>query len=166
MKKTQIIIFIFIILVEACFAYWSITAKELPRSKVVARINNYYLTVDDFKDKSTLLKLNYMAGDTDKIKNDLLEEMIMKNILIQEAQTQNFDKDEAFMKEIERYWEQALLKLLMKRKIEEFATKMRSGDGAERRVKVQQMLDKWVSELRKRAKISINKDTLKKIELK
>jgi len=78
--------------------------------RVVAEINDYELTIADFKEES--------LSDPLKSKEELLEDIIIKKILTQEAQKGDFDKDKAFMKEIERYWEQALLKLLIKRKTE------------------------------------------------
>jgi len=54
--------------------------------------------------------------------------LINKKILIQEALKLNFDKDKTFMKEIERYWEQALLKLLFKIKSDELSRTVRVDD--------------------------------------
>ena len=89
-------------------AYGCGGAKKISgNDKVVARINNYTMTAEDFRDYARV------AGGT---KEEALEELITRDILIQEAQKNNFDKDRAFMKEIERYWEQALLKLLIKKK--------------------------------------------------
>lgn len=89
--------------------------------RVVARINDYELTVSDFKSEARLLKGNKsLSADPARRKQELLQEMIDKKVLIQEAQKLNFDKQKSFMKEIERYWEQALLKLLLKKKADEF----------------------------------------------
>jgi len=89
-------------------------------SQVVAKINNYELTQEDFRNEALLITGNKrLPPDQFKAKEELLEEMINKKILIQEAQKLNFDKQKSFMKEIERYWEQALLKLLFKQKAEE-----------------------------------------------
>ena len=94
-----------------------------PDSKhVIAKINDYELSVRDFKDEASFsMKLRFLASNPLEAKEDFLEEMITQNILIQEAQKQNFDKDGAFMKEIERYWRQTLLKLLVKKKTEELS---------------------------------------------
>jgi len=88
--------------------------------QVVAKINNYELTKEDFKNEALLITgSKSLPPDQSKAKEELLDEMINKKILIQEAQKLNFDKQKSFMKEIERYWEQALLKLLFKRKADE-----------------------------------------------
>lgn len=101
--------------------------------KVLAKINAYELTVDDFNAEFRLTAPNkYISGDQKNTRADLLDEVITKKILLQEAQRENFDKDRAFMKEIERYWEQALIKLLVQKKTEEFS---RSITVAEREVR-------------------------------
>jgi len=96
-------------------------AKEyLPEAECVATINNYKLTVADFKeDLKTAVAQKYLVEDPAKAKRDILEELITRKVLIQEAQKGNFDKQPNFMKEIERYWEQALLKFFLKKKSQE-----------------------------------------------
>lgn len=96
--------------------------QAMPGERVVAKINNYKLTASDFKDEARYIRRpGPRFSDPVKEKEYLLDEMITKKVLILEAQAQNFDKDRAFMKEIEKYWEQALLKLLYKKKSEEVA---------------------------------------------
>jgi len=88
--------------------------------RVIARINNYELTVADFEPEARAsLPGNMPDTEFEKAKESLLDDLITKRILIQAAQKENFDKDKAFVKEIERYWEQALLKLLYKKKSQE-----------------------------------------------
>ncbi|MCX5665921.1 MAG: SurA N-terminal domain-containing protein [Candidatus Omnitrophica bacterium] len=94
-------------------------AKESPspNAECVATINDYKLTVADFKeDLKTAVAQKYLADDPAKAKRDILEELITRKILVQEAQRENFDKQPSFMKEIERYWEQALIKFFLKQK--------------------------------------------------
>ena len=67
--------------------------KKIPERAVIARINNYDLTVSDFEDE---------VANPDKSKEEALDELITKKILLQEAQRESFDKDAKFMKEIER----------------------------------------------------------------
>jgi len=117
---------------------------------IVAEINKYKMTVEDFRDEARLTAATkYLPADREKAKEELLDEIITKKVLLEEAQRQNFDKNKPFMKEIERYWEQALLKLLIKKKMGELGS-------AEK-------LDKWVSDMRKKANVKIYKENLKKI---
>ena len=134
-------------------------SAEQNESRIIARINDYEMTTDDFRDEARIaLRGKYAQEELIKAREELLEDLIIKNILIQEAQSQNFDKDRAFMKEIEKYWEQALLKLLIKKKMEELSGGI-PGDMAKdaKRKKVAEALDKWMSDLRKGASVKINK---------
>lgn len=163
-------------------------------SQVVARINNYELTVKDFKNEAgRTLSEKYLLSDPIRAKEELLEEIVIKKVLIEEAQKQNFDKNDIFMKEIEKYWEQALLKLLIKKKTEEFSRKivvspneikieyermLKDGivvgsfeetaphiEDNIRRGKIQKALDKWITDSKKSASIKINKDILRSIKI-
>ena len=92
------------------------------KKKVVAKINNVALTVEDFKGEANpLLMKKYSSYSSLKQKDQVLEELITKEILLQEAQRLNLDKQKSFMKEIEGYWEQALMKSLINRKLQEFS---------------------------------------------
>jgi hypothetical protein len=143
-------------------------SNECATSKVIAKINDYELTADDFIGEVKLVSPNInLSSNIEKAKEDALDELITKKVLLQEAQRQNFDKDNRFMKEIERYWEQALLKLLMRKKIDEFSKKISpdiKGDLKHRMIQAQ--LDEWINDLRKSAKIATYKDNLKRVEVK
>lgn len=179
------------------FAAFGCAKSEAPSGdrEIVARINDYEMTAGDFEDEArTALAGRYASGDEKAAKEELLEEMITRNILLQEAQEQNFDKDKAFMKEIEKYWEQALLKLLIKKKSAELARTIRVTDeevkaeydrltGEGGRVapyekmepeirnyvlgtKIQGALEAWQVGLRNKANIKIYRENIKAIELK
>lgn len=110
--------------------------------RVLAKINNYEMTIADFKD-GVKLAAGYknFALDSIKAKQELLDDLIIKNTLIQEAQKLDFDKDASFIKEIQRYWEQALLKLLFKKKYEELFQTIKVTD-----VEISQEYDKMKRE--------------------
>ena len=52
-------------------------------------------------------------------KEGLLDALITKELLLQEAQNMNLDKERDFIKTIELYWEQTLIKNLMIKKSDE-----------------------------------------------
>jgi len=91
-------------------------------NKVVAQINKYKMTMDDIKyefknspyDEAALLK-------TENGRKQYLDNIIEKEVLLQEAQRQGIDREKDFMKSIENYWEQALFKALLERKSREIA---------------------------------------------
>lgn len=118
---------------------------------VIAKINSYTMTVEDLLDAAPRA-----MGRT---KEEILDELITKNVLIQEAQKENFDKDKAFMKEIERYWEQALLKLVIKKKMAEFAGTIDDGE------KIDEVMEKWVRDLKARSNIKIYKENLEEVKI-
>jgi hypothetical protein len=159
-------------------------------NKVLAKIQNYELTTEDFRAETRLTAPNKeLSRDLQKAKEELLDEMIMKKIILQEAVRHNFDKDKAFMKEIERYWEQALFKLLTKEKMDELSREIVVKDSEVREAyermsnaalgniepfevkapeirddiynaKMQESLDKWFRELRAKADVKIYKENL------
>jgi hypothetical protein len=134
--------------------------------RVIAKINNYKLTADDFKDEARFVSSGLLSSDY-KEKEDVINEIVTKKILLQEAQKHNYDKGRAFRKEIERYWEQALLKLLVKEKIDEFSRKIDPNIKDDTRHKmIQAELARWIADVRKTAKIKIYKENLEKIDLK
>ncbi|MBU1147521.1 MAG: hypothetical protein KKD11_04135 [Candidatus Omnitrophica bacterium] len=163
-------------------------AKKPDKSQVVAEINNYLVTTDDLRDEA---KLSIYSAS----KEQILQNIIYKELLLQEAQRINLDKDKNFMKEIENYWKQTLIKRLINMKGNEFlafsqvstdeikaeynrlskenAGKIKpyeqmSGEIRERlRIKKAQVsLDSWIGSLRKNAEIKKYDEVLKAIKLK
>jgi vacuolar-type H+-ATPase subunit I/STV1 len=119
--------------------------------KTIASINNYKMTVGDFRASAKAIP---------GAKKDVLEQLITRNILIQEAQKENFDKDRAFMKEIESYWEQALLKLLIKKKTSEFSAAFK-GD----KDKVEAAMEGWIKGIRASADVKIYEKNLDAVDI-
>lgn len=136
--------------------------------KVLARINNYTLTIADFESESQgKLPSGLSAADLEKAKVGLLDDLITKKLLIQEAQKQKFDKDKAFIKEMERYWEQALLKLLYNKKSRELLREI-SKDESDPEVRdrlIREAMNAWIEDLKKRADIKKYKENLKAVRL-
>jgi peptidyl-prolyl cis-trans isomerase C len=116
-----------VLTVSVCAAGCGRMGEKTPdESGVVAKINNYELTIADFKDEADLTMANkYLSEDPGSAKEEFLEDLITKKLLILEAQKLNFDKEKTFLKMIERYWEQSLIKLLLKKKSLELAGKIR-----------------------------------------
>lgn len=89
-------------------------------NKIVAQVNNYKMTTEDLRYEFK----NAPADNIDRVKTEkgrkeYLEAIIEKEVLLQEAQAQAIDREKDFMKSIENYWEQALLKILLDRKSRE-----------------------------------------------
>jgi hypothetical protein len=128
-------------------------------SRLLAVINNYKMSVGDFyQDVRPILKNKLLTEDPRKEKSQILEELIQKEILIQEAQRLNLDKEKDFMREIEQYWKQALIKSLILKKQNEFARQTQVLDNEVK-------MDNWISELRKAAAVKVDDEALNAISL-
>ncbi|MCK5535046.1 peptidylprolyl isomerase [bacterium] len=94
--------------------------SQIGKEDVLVEVNNYWMTAEEFKGEV----MNLSSTEKRKLatyqgKKQFLETIIEREILLQEAQKQNLDKDKDFMRTIEKYWEQALLQTLLKKKSKE-----------------------------------------------
>ena len=97
-------------------------AKKKGAEKVVAIINDYEMTIEDFNYESKeILRMGKMLGGIPVTKEDMLEALITREILVQEAHKEGLDTDKDFMKTIELYWEQTLLRNLLVKKAKDIA---------------------------------------------
>lgn len=120
-KRMQIVLIVFLLIPAFGCAKKAATDDE----RVIAKINNFELQASDFKEALDPALMKYYTVED---KEQLLEMLISKEILLQEAQKLDLDKEKAFMKEVEGYWEQALLKSLINRKLEELSGKVKVDD--------------------------------------
>jgi hypothetical protein len=95
------------------------------KSPVLARINDYQLTVDEFE-RQLVAETRYETDFklTREAKAQFLEELIKKELLIQEAKRLELDRQEAFIRSIERYWESTLIRDLMSLKGKELGERI------------------------------------------
>jgi hypothetical protein len=158
-------------------------------AKTLASINDYNLFLDEFQYQlAQELELDSDFKLTEEAKKEFLEELIKKQILIQEAKRLKLDTKEDFVRAIQRYWESTLIKNLLDLKGQEisktiyvsedeiqrrYEERVKSGDllvpltAVRDEVKQQLleekktgMLEAWVGELRKKATIRVNDDLL------
>ncbi len=147
---------IVVVIVIGTIAYsFGCGRKKTDSEKMVARVDNYYMTIEDFKDR-----IKHSSHGTDEIQDleQLLDLAIGEQVLIQEAQRQELDRQRSFMKTIERYWAQTLIKEL----IEKQSYKIR--ESVSDREKQQEALNDWINELHKKADIKINKKVLQELK--
>ncbi len=164
-------------------------AGQKSDEEIVARINEYNLSLKEFE---TQLAANL---DTDpefqldqQAKDAFLDQLIQRELLIQEAMKLKLDRRDRFIRTIERYWQSTLIRDLLELKgvevekqtyvSEEEVTgryqKMRNEDpslgpietfreeimqGLKEEKKTQK-LKEWIGLLQKNAKIEINRDLL------
>ena len=117
------------ILVLGCFSILSCAQETTEEKKTLAKINDYVLTLDEFQVQlAEELELDRDFKLTKKTKRDFLDQLITKEILIQEAKKRNLDRRDKLMRAIERYWESTLIRDLM----------IMEGQGIEKRTVVSQ----------------------------
>lgn len=89
----------------------NISSEEKP----MAKVNDYVITEKGFRQElSASAYFHDIVGLTLENKKDFLNELIRKEILIQEAVSKGFDKEETFRQTIENYWEKTLITALLK----------------------------------------------------
>lgn len=96
-------------------------AKKPDKSQIIAQVNNYQVTINDFCQEAA------MSIPTAS-KEQVLQDIIAKELLLQQAQKMDLDKDKSFMKEIENYWKQALIKRVITKKGDEFLAASEASD--------------------------------------
>jgi predicted patatin/cPLA2 family phospholipase len=113
-----------------------------------------------------------------------LDGLIEKEILLQEAQRQGIERENDFMKSIENYWEQALLRILLERKSKEISNLVNvydneieeyyknSGEKQSfskvkneirdiiKQKKQTDAMDAWIEELKKKSCVKVNENVL------
>ncbi len=117
-------ILIVIALVSAIFFY-NTAPKSPPAEKAAVIINDRIISekeLNDFyihgrsiseKELSDIYASNPQRPDD---RNTLINMLITKELLIQEAQKEGINKEESFRKSIQNFYEQSLIKILMDRK--------------------------------------------------
>jgi len=122
--------------------------------QILAKINNYEITkeefIEEFKDSA------YGVSDTEESRKSFLDNLINRKLVLQEAQRQGLDKKKDFLKSIERFWEQSLLKVMLDKKSKDISALKGAGKGD-----MEDTYNSWIDELRKNSDIKIDYDLLK-----
>lgn len=158
---------------------------------VLARINDYELSLNEFdRQLFSEIEMEPEFKLTVKAKKAFLEQLIRKELMIQEAMRLKMDREEKFIKAIERYWQSTLIRdLLLLRgedinqttyisqaEIEARYLQMKKEEETDldlKKVKDQiivelkeekktKKLQNWVNDLRKNATIEIDQELLQK----
>lgn len=187
MKKGLLGLVLFLL----CLCVYACSDKEAQQQDVLARINDYNLTLNEFNaDLRAELEMTPDFKMTPEAKKKFLNSIIEKQLLIQEAKKLGLDRKEKFVRAIERYWESTLIRDLVEIKGKEISEQIsipenelkarvakieKSGKAPEnpemakekalkelKDQKKRQILRQWIRDLRKSAEIEINQGLLKK----
>ena len=169
----------------------SCSPEQKTDDEIVARINDRALTLGECQRQMAMaVDLHEDYKLTQEAQGKILEELIRKELLIQEAKRLHLDRKENFVRAIERYWESTLIRNLMEMKGEELSqrilvtedeiravyneTKNRKTqlepldelrDEIARRIREDKktaMLLDWIDDLRRKADVEINEGLLYK----
>lgn len=158
-------------------------------NKIVAQINKYKMTTDDLRYELKNAPYDEIASlKTEDGRKRYLDGLIEKEVLLQEAQRQGIDREIGFMKSIENYWEQALLRILLERKSKEVSNLIHvydneieeyyksSGEDLPfskvkneirdiiKQKKQTEAMNSWIEELKKKSYIKVDENVLKEAE--
>ena len=137
-------------------------AKEKPSKESLATIGDYSIYKEDLVSEAELYPPAYRKTVT---KEEMLSGLIEKKIMLMEAHRQGLDKKPEFLRMVQRFWEQSLLRSLLDKKSKEMLSSLRGTD-EERNEKAGRMMQEWADGLEKNVTVRINKEVLEKIELK
>ena len=164
--------------------------EQADKKEILAKINDYELTLKEFEGQLVAdLSLDEDFKVTNEAKKGFLEQLIKKELLIQEAKKLNLDRKKKFIRTIERYWESTLIRNLMELKGKEIVQRVYvSQEEIEARYKEMQKseeelslleeiqskiaeeikeqkkrkrLMEWINDLRKNARIEIDDKLLR-----
>jgi peptidyl-prolyl cis-trans isomerase C len=164
-------------------------AKRPSENKpILASINDYTITKDEFEEK--FRNSPYATSDSAESRAAFLNNLINRKLVLQDAHKKGLDADPAFLKSVESFWEQSLLKLTLNKKSQEVAASTQVSDAEVReaydamakdstakqppyeeiyaqlkrdimRHKESKTMNDWIISLRKEAAIKVNKTLLK-----
>ena len=126
---------------------------------VIISVNNYCITRSEFE--SEFKSSPYGKTDTPESRKEFLNTLIDRKLILQYAQKEGFDKEPNFLKTIEKFWEQSLLKIALDKKTRGIETKLSASGWEAKRNEETKILSDWMNDLHKKAHITIKDDALK-----
>ena len=184
MKKLLFTLILFLIIIPLTI----LAKRTLIKKPYVIRINNFTMSKSEFEDY--LKRMGIGEDDTPEKRMELVDMLVEKKLILQEAEKKGLHKQEEFLKTLEMFYEQLLLKAILEKKVKEIATKIKVTDEEVReryaelkqaglidkelddvyeqikwqifKEKQSKALDEWVKGLRKRARIEVDKEGISK----
>jgi hypothetical protein len=162
-------------------------SQKTEKKDILAKVNNYEITKDEFEEE--FINSNFGRTDTLESRKEFLNTLINRKLILQDAQRKVLDRENNFLKMIERFWEQSLIKLVLDTKAKEISSTVlvndrdikavyekMAKDGVTNKsyaqmyqqikweltkVKESKRMNDWMATLRNQADIKINEDLLK-----
>jgi hypothetical protein len=154
-KKSTLLVFAVFLLMSGCGP----KPGAGTGGEVVVSINDYKITRGEFE--SEFKNSPYGTVDTPESRKNFLNALIDRKLILQYAQKEGYDKETTFLKTIEKFWEQSLLKIVLDKKMLEIAARNVSAGWEAQRAEGAKEMDDWMGTLRKKARITVNEGVLK-----
>lgn len=119
----------------------------------VVTINDYSISRGEFENE--FKASTYGEVDTPESRQNFLNTLIDRKLILQYAQKEGLDKEANFLKTIEKFWEQSLLKVALDKKTKEIESKITASDWQVKRAEEAKAMSNWMSELRQKARITL-----------
>ncbi len=126
-----------LLLLSAVIGY-ALMPKQVPEKKAALIINGKTVSADEFNK----LFSSQSAHPSDR--ENFINSLITRELLIQESQKEGIDKEETFRRSIQNFYEQSLVKLLMDRKFSSLNVSVSDSD-----------LDNYISFLNRKMQLTI-----------
>ena len=156
------------------------------KSPSAVTIDNIEITSDEYQD--AFKNSPYAASGSPEAKKEFLNNFITRMLILREAERTGTDKDPEFLKSVQLFWQQSLIKLMIDKKIKALAGHIGVSDAEVKdyysagkdsefkgtelpavydrikwiifNKKQSALLDDWINSLRGEAKIIVNKSSL------
>ena len=198
------IIFILALLIVPAFIFWGVGSFRSSQATKVADINGEIVSFETYRQTYDRLREQYRRAygnafdeemlKTLRLQEQALDQVVNRVLMLQEAQRLGLDREEEFMRTIERFWKGALIKLLVGRKAKEISSsthvyepeieayyqlmkKEAGGHSVEPLSKIKNeirdtirenkqtvAMERWVSDLRENTQVKIDKVAIKALE--
>jgi hypothetical protein len=147
--KRRYLFYSVLFLIAASFVFGC--SKKITDDKAAIQINDYTMSAREFKD--TFLDESADSEDTAGNRGAFLENLIDRKLLLLEAERQGLSRQKDFLRSIQRFWEQSLLKLVIDNKFRTISKKMSAREQSA-------AMNEWLESLKKSARIKIDKKAL------
>ena len=132
------------------------------RGKPVLVINDLNLTAEDLRREIERAPVE-PALPSPEGEPEWLTRVIERELIVQEGRRMGLDREPEFMRSIERFWKEALLKQVLRRKAREISSQVQLYEPAVRQQKEADAMEEWMAGLRQHAKIEVDRQALEKI---
>ena len=114
------------LLILSVLVFLAAGCGKVDRSPVAIEIDGIKITVDEFEE---MYRTSYYAKDNlPASRKAFLDNLLVTKLILREAERMDLDKDPVFLKEVEFFWQQSLLKLMLDVKSKEVSLDLRIDD--------------------------------------